>query len=447
MKSSLSCAYALGGINFKNGYATSCPQQTDVLHNLKESSYLPSEFFNSPNFKKHRLDLLRGKWPTGCDMCQHVEEQGAGQSMRQELPADFTYVNENTGEVDLKGLKTVEIRFSHSCNMACLHCSEVFSSNWTNILNNYEPDQKDYDYNLIQLTRKFHRKSDDDDFTISISKKQAIDIAEDLNKNFPNLQRVDFTGGEVLYQKQFLPTLEKLSEHPNAKNIKIMFYTNFNIRNINFENLYYALKKFHKSSIHLSIDSGTNIYPYFRSGDWELLKNNIQELQSYIDKKTDNIDINCVCTTSVYQMMDIENIVESLLSLKCKEINFSIVYTPAYLNPALIRLHFEDQLKLDLEKVRKIIKKEYKYREENFEKCKKYLSYIKGMWVDLVTLEKSLQNLELYIYNNSIESTNWDSFKEYTKKVKKIWQKDFNDFFEKYKLEDDQMIRIENVQE
>ena len=32
----------------------------------------------------------------------------------------------------------------------------------------------------------------------------------------------------MLYQKPFLPTLDRLAEHPNAKNMFIMFHTNFN---------------------------------------------------------------------------------------------------------------------------------------------------------------------------------------------------------------------------
>jgi predicted Zn-dependent peptidase len=67
------------------------------------------------------------------------------------------------------------------------------------------------------------------------------------------------------------------------------------------------------------------------------------------------------------------------------------------------------------------------------------------MWVDLITLEKSLQNIEEYIHNHSVEDKHWDSFKEYTRKVKKIWQKDFNDFFKKYEFRDNQITRIENV--
>ena len=446
MASSLPCYYALGGINFKNGYATSCPQQTDRLFVLDDKDYLPSKFFNSPKFLQHRLDLLNGRWPKGCDICQHVEEQGAGKSMRQDLPAEFDYVNTKTGKVKFDGLKTVEIRFSHVCNMACLHCSEVFSSNWMSKLQNYTPDEDDKKYNLMQLTKVFHRQGDDDNLTISLSVKQGIEIAEDLNTNFPNIERIDFSGGEVLYQKQFLPTLEKLTEHPNAENMEILFHTNFNVK-IDLKRLHEILSKFGKTSMHISIDAGERIYSYFRNGNWALLKDNIQEFKSYF-YPNNKIDINLVCTTGVYQLMDLEDVVRSFLTLDAKNLHFSIIYTPFYLNPGIMKIHFNEQVNETFKNVRNIIKEEYQRRRNNLKESRKLYSYVleHREWRDIITLNESLTNLENYVQNHQVNNSDWDSFIKYTQKVKLLWKKDFNSFFKNYRLTDaDEIIRIENV--
>ena len=205
------CYYSLGGINLKQKYATSCPQQSDRLQWMSDG-YLPSEYFNNKNFVKHRLDLLNGNWPKGCDMCQYVEEQNSGISMRQEIPPDTSYTDFTTGITKFDGLKTIEIRFSNSCNMACLHCSQAFSSGWVSKLKRYQPDEIDKEHNLIQLTGQMHRESKEEDLRIDLNTTQAIEIAEDLNKNFPNLERVDFSGGEVLYQKQFFPSKFRFSK-------------------------------------------------------------------------------------------------------------------------------------------------------------------------------------------------------------------------------------------
>ena len=91
---SLPCYYTIGGLNFKNGFVTSCPQQHEKMQIL-DDAWLPSEFYNNELFRKHRLEMMRGEWSFGCDMCEHVERDRSGTSMRQEQEADLTYYNTN----------------------------------------------------------------------------------------------------------------------------------------------------------------------------------------------------------------------------------------------------------------------------------------------------------------------------------------------------------------
>ena len=69
------------------------------------------------------------------------------------------------------------------------------------------------------------------------------------------------------------------------------------------------LAPFGRGLIHMSLDAGTNIYEYFRTGDWDVLKNNVEKFRA-VDKKC---ELNIVCTTSAYQIMDIENVFESFM--------------------------------------------------------------------------------------------------------------------------------------
>ena len=46
----LPCYYALSSINYKNGFVTTCAQQSDHLHTLTKT-VLPSEFLNNDNFE------------------------------------------------------------------------------------------------------------------------------------------------------------------------------------------------------------------------------------------------------------------------------------------------------------------------------------------------------------------------------------------------------------
>ena len=414
---SLPCYYALGGLNFKNGFVTSCPQQSDQLVIL-ENQYIPSKFINSTNFNQHRKDLMSGIWPNGCDMCERVECANSGTSMRQEEPVSLDYYHQD-GSIDFLGLRTAEIRFSHSCNMSCLHCSMVFSSGWMSKLKRYQSDNEDRQHQLHQLTGAMHRKSPDDDLTMSISTERALEIVNDLNKNFPNLERVDFAGGEVLYQKQFFPTLEKLSEHPNASNMLILFHTNFNA-DFDPEKLSKCLQKFGKSIIMISVDAGPRIYPYFRQGDWNKLNENIKAFRA-INKKT---EVNTVCTTGTYQVMEIQDTFSGLLTLDIDWINSSIVFTPDYLNPALMLRHFENETLYDIEQT-----KQYIINLRDIKRTKK------------ISALEALENIKKYIINHNTQESHWNAFKVYIKKSDTIWKQNFNDHIQNYRYTDGEIVR------
>ena len=115
-------------------------------------------------------------------------------------------------------------------------------------------------------------------FCLATDLKDLEKICNDLNTNFPNINRIEFSGGELLIQQQFYKCLEMLSIHPNRKNITISFYSNFNA-DFDIEYLTSLLKKFGKSVVTISIDAGKNIYSYFRNGDWNILQSNINKFK------------------------------------------------------------------------------------------------------------------------------------------------------------------------
>jgi hypothetical protein len=436
---SLPCYYALGGLNYKNGFATSCPQQSDQLQIL-DDNYLPSKIINNKNFKQHRLDLMSGIWPRGCDMCERVECANSGRSMRQEESVALEHYN-NDGSINFAGLKTVEIRFSHSCNMSCLHCSQVFSSGWMSKLKRYSSDEEDQQHQLHQLTGVMHRKSPDDDLTMSISTERAIQIIDDLNKNFPNIERIDFAGGEVLYQKQFFPALRKLAEHPNAKNMKVMFHSNFNtdFDPIELSNL---LQNFGKSLIMLSVDAGPRIYPYFRQGNWNKLKQNIEAFRAVNNKNT---QLNLVCTTGAYQIMELNDVFEGFLSLDSNHINASIVFTPDYLNPSIMMLHYSDFVIEEIARTRQTIKTVLETRLTNLKDSMFYNSYIGNYnhheWTDIRSAREAVDVIEKYVSNYKAHPKHWDAFLVYIRKTDTLWKQNFNDHIVNFKYVNGEVIK------
>lgn len=441
MTNKLPCYYALGGINYKNGFVTTCPQTAAQLH-IDDHLSVPSQFINNENFKKYRLELMSGEWPSDCHLCKEVEEASAGKSMRLDYPADESFYNPHTGAVDFKSIRHIELRFSNSCNMACLHCSDVYSSGWMSKLKRYVPDEEDRFFKLQQLTKEMHRRSKDENLSIDISLEEMERIVDDLNANFPLIEKIDFAGGEVLYQKQFFPCLTKLAAHPNAKNIEITFHSNFNTK-FNPEELSRLLTPFKASIIHISVDAGRRIYPYFRTGDWDVLTKNIKTFRSV----NDFTSVVAVCTTSVYQIMEIEDMFESLLTLDFDWIDSSIVYTPRYLNPSVMMLEFKDHVLRDIENTYKLIESINRTRFENLEKYKNLRSWqeYEKCFNDLVGAKYALKNIEDYVLNHTGATPfQYDGLLAYIRKTDAIWGHNFNDYVQNYKYIDGKLKRIKH---
>ena len=454
------CFYSIAGLNYKHQYSSCCPIQSDRLSKFTDT-IIPSEIFNSKEFKKNRLDLLNGYWPKGCDLCKEIEKSNNGHSMRQDFPFDknrfknetmnpscYEYFDKNTGNVNQKGLRHVELKFSNACNMSCLHCSHVYSSGWSKRLNNYEPDDEVIQYDLKQLLKTVHI-DDEQDVKLGLSLDETKNICNDLNINFPNIQRIDITGGEVLTQKQFFLALKLLSKHSNIKNLKISFYSNFNVET-NYVELSNLLKKFGHSTITISIDAGKNIYPYFRDGNWKTLVENIKKF-----KEVNNFtQLDCVVTFSAYQLLDIKNIYNSLFDLDFNTIKTSIVQTPSYINPSILMTDFKNDLRKDFDSVIKTIHIEHQKRVKDIKNSKNLNSYnptkcssifLKDaenfVFTDLKSTLWYLKNIEKYIFNHSTTYRDYNRFLIYIKKTDEIWNQNFNDFFTQFKITNGELIR------
>mgnify|MGYP001178936558 CR=1 FL=1 len=444
------CMFALGGMNFKNGVISVCPRQSNQLV-FQHETYLPSEIFNHKNFRWLRKKLYSDEWPAGCDTCEDMEKNGLS-SMRYDYPLNEDNVfckrepgidpesapiklmdcyDVETHSVTFEGLRHFEYRFSTACNFSCLHCSKVYSSGWVKKLKKYEPDQEVIDYDIRQLLGAEHRHGPNDDNEMRLTTKQALEITEDLIENFPYIEYIDFSGGELLWQKQFFPVLQKLAEHPNHKKINISFHTNFNA-NFDVAKLSELLQPFRQSSICISIDAGKTFYDYFRNGGkWDKLKENINEFKklNVINTDRSKIFVDISCTTSIYQMFDIYDVFDSFFELGC-HFDASIVQSPKYLDPSLIMYDFKEEtlqdLKLTEDMVEKRITATMDYEEKKIALTAKF-------WLDYITK---------YVKQTRVNYPAFNRWLIYRRKSDELWGNDFNDYFQNYKIIDDELVRV-----
>ena len=103
----------------------------------------------------------------------------------------------------------------------------------------------------------------------------------------------------------------------------------------------------------------------------------------------------------------------------------SIVQTPQYLDPSLILYDFYDETMKDIEKTYELIEKRQKNPKGKSDYSKYWFNYI----VD-------------YVKQTKISYNNFNRFLIYRKKSDEIWNQDFNDYFENYQIENNELVRV-----
>ena len=127
-------------------------------------------------------------------------------------------------------------------------------------------------------------------------------------------------------------------------------------------------------------------------------------------------------------MLDLYDIFDSIFDL---EICFdaSIVQTPKYINPSLIMHDFSEEVEQDIKKTFDLIEKKEKRDRKIWDKYNRRSRYWLNYIID-------------YIKNTKLSYSHFNRFLIYRKKSDAIWGQNFNDYFDNYKIEQNELVRI-----
>jgi hypothetical protein len=125
---------------------TSCHHPPAHSVNIDKLSANPKLLHNTDQKKQDRAMMQRGERPAGCEYCWKIEDMG------RDAVSDRVYktVIYNDDELDEAfktpadqdvNLKTLEIAFDRTCQLACSYCNPAFSSTWVRDIKNNGPYQ------------------------------------------------------------------------------------------------------------------------------------------------------------------------------------------------------------------------------------------------------------------------------------------------------------------
>lgn len=236
----------------------------------------------------------------GCSVCWRDEDSGK--------PSIRTRVSQEYRLLGLKPLEerlvNAEIQAGNLCNLSCVMCDEAESS---------------------ALLAENQR--------LGINQIQQSDIKWDdqawknLLEILPDLKVLNIRGGEPLYNKKLLETIEQMPDE-QCNRVLLHITTNATVWNERWET---ALKKFRLVRVMLSIDAVGDVYEYIRyPAQWSTVEHNVDSMLTMPNFK--------FTVHSVVQNLNIQHL-EDLIDW-CRQrqlfLEFQKCYRPQYLEPTNI---------------------------------------------------------------------------------------------------------------
>lgn len=241
-----------------------------------------------------RTSLTYDAWPTACNQCKRVEAIDP-------LFSNRAYQLELHQDVDINyagthSLTQLDLRWSNTCNYACVYCGPYFSSQWAQ-----------------ELGEK-----------VNADRETFVKLKEYAYAGLNNLKEVYLAGGEPLLIKENLELLEELYRVNPTCLVRVT--TNAStLKN----KIYQKLCQFENIKWEVSVEAVGQQFEYIRyPGVWTEFEPNLQQLLA--DHKDVSITMN-------YFLLTCDTIVDTGLYLNSLGIDLNKIavhpiYTPTFLD-------------------------------------------------------------------------------------------------------------------
>jgi len=257
------CPLAWSGIYVNSaGEVRNCTRKKSNLGNLHDNSI--HEILNGKNLIEIKEKMSQGiKEPT-CECCYKLEK---GKNSFDIISDRIFYLKElknvdktlydNPTNFDLR---KIDVRWSNSCNFACVYCGPLFSNKW----------EKEINFPLK---------------TINSNDQRLQEVKEYIIDNIEQIEHAYFAGGEPLLMKQNQEILEALLErNPNAH---IRVNTNLSKTGTPVMDLVCQFKNVHWI---LSMETMQDEFEYVRfGGKWEDFVDNLNIVRQLDHKVSFNM--------------------------------------------------------------------------------------------------------------------------------------------------------------
>ena len=321
--------------SYPDGVGRLCCEGLELLRNgekkllWKDQAGLHS-YFNSPDYKKTRREMLNGKRPKHCNHCFKLEDHGV-QSLRlrhisqsNEETIDKMIQNTNQdGSVDNPEITYIEISLNNKCNLKCRMCnpgsSFLIAKDW---LKMGKITKEHYLYQKKVLKDKWYSSAN----TLRMI-KQAL----------PYTKEIFFVGGEPMIIEEHLDLLKIIVKTGHAGHIKLRYNSN---QTVIPEKVTTLWKHFKTIEFNCSVEAVGELNNYIRyPSKWETLEKNMYFLDQLAYQDNYHINIFIHSTLQAYNVMRIPEMLSYFRRSKFKILYrfplFTWVKQPGWCSPGL----------------------------------------------------------------------------------------------------------------
>jgi MoaA/NifB/PqqE/SkfB family radical SAM enzyme len=281
------CTAPWNGITIReDGNVLTCCSGQTSLGNLNQDPI--DKILESPTLKQIQQGMINGDPDRkNCTGCMSLENTGSGLAqLRQHYLKKYPSTNNDTTV-----LRSLDVRWNTTCNLACLYCGPHFSSTWSE---------------RLSIKPSAPVKSYQDDVLAF--------ILEQVN----NVEEIMLVGGEPMLMKQNYVLLSQLS--PNAR---VSIITNLSYDLERLPCMPALLSRPRSNTIwNVSCENIKEQFEYVRSGgSWELLEKNLKFL---VKHWPDDVSISLVY--SLFTAFDLPKTIQYFHQLGIKKFNFQPYY-------------------------------------------------------------------------------------------------------------------------
>jgi sulfatase maturation enzyme AslB (radical SAM superfamily) len=305
-------------------------------------------------------------------------------------------------------IATMELKLNNLCNLKCRMCHPGDSTSWNdwNVVKEYYKEEGKVIYDMVEEH--------------NLEKKPLLDKFEDnpkfwndLEKNLPYFQRVEFAGGEPLMDPQHYRILDMLA--PYGHQIEIKYATNLTTLGKNNRTIWEYWPKFKSVAVNVSIDGIGDSYEYVRgNASWAELINNIKQVQTIPNVSR----IVGAVAVQVSNVLVLDKMIEYFLNELGIVFYTNIVNYPNQLSAQVLPKYLKILALQRLEAV-KLQVPEFKYVKENPILLGLTLGQIQGIINYINAVDQSDKWKECVEFNRRLDVTRNQSFEQVTPEFKK----------------------------